>query len=126
MIAADRDNNAIRQILLATNTVTIIAGSTSGTSGSTDGTGTAARFNNPAGLAFLAETNTLFVVDVVNHVVRAINLTSAAVTTVAGVAGSAGTASGSATGVARLNMPVSLQAACMKNQSPQLGSGANC
>jgi DNA-binding beta-propeller fold protein YncE len=52
---ADSGNNTVRKINLATRVVETIAGQ-AGTAGSTDGTGTAAKFNAPAGIAVETET----------------------------------------------------------------------
>jgi hypothetical protein len=45
LYVADTDNHGIRQIVISTGVVTTLAGT--GSSGSTNGTGTAASFNNP-------------------------------------------------------------------------------
>ena len=58
LYVADGDNHRIRAINIATKTVRDIAGD--GTSGSTNGIGTAARFANPTGIIAVSE-NTLYV-----------------------------------------------------------------
>jgi DNA-binding beta-propeller fold protein YncE len=66
------------------DTVTIIfAGSTVNVSGSTDATGTAARFNTPRGIAIVQSTSMVYVADSLNRKVRLIN-SGGVVTTVAG------------------------------------------
>ena len=80
LYVADYNNNQIRQIVVSTGLVTTLAGST--TSGSIDGIGTAARFNHPWGVA-LGGTS-LYVSDDGNHSIRKIDLSTKAVTTVAG------------------------------------------
>jgi DNA-binding beta-propeller fold protein YncE len=55
-----------------------------GAPGFVDGPAAQARFNHPQGLALDAASETLFVADEPNHAVRAIDLASGAVTTVAG------------------------------------------
>jgi sugar lactone lactonase YvrE len=64
----------------AAGSYSIIAGS--GTGGNTDGTGTAARFNFPAGIAIDASGN-LYVTETLNHRIRKIT-SSGVVTTIAG------------------------------------------
>lgn len=67
---ADRGNNSIRKLTLsgATYTASTIAGS-AGSPGSTDGTGSAARFNTPTGLAVDA-SGIIYVSDTSNHTIR--------------------------------------------------------
>ena len=79
---ADQANHTIRKVVIASGTVTTIAGSP-GQRGATDGTGSAARFNFPEGLAYDGKSN-LFVADRKNHSVRKIALATAAVTTYVG------------------------------------------
>jgi len=85
---------------------TDLAGATSsfwpGSCGAADGVGTAARFNNPVGIAVDASGNA-YVADTGNHTIRRIS-PEGVVTTMAGAAGSTGIADG--TGVsARFNSP---------------------
>ena len=74
----------INPLSAAFKTVAIIAGA-SGTSGSTDATGTSARFNTPTGIT--NDGTYLYVADYGNHVIRKIDIATNAVTTVAGLAG---------------------------------------
>ncbi|UPT69690.1 MAG: T9SS type A sorting domain-containing protein [Flavobacterium sp. JAD_PAG50586_2] len=76
---ADASNNRIRKISAA-GTVTTIAGD--GTAGYLDAQGTAAKFNNPTGVA-LTSSGMLYVSDTSNNRIRAIS-TSGLVTTLAG------------------------------------------
>ena len=97
---ADQGNNAIRQIVIATGAVTTLAGST--TSGYADGTGVAARFNNPVGVVCDGSGN-LYVTDYGNNMIRQIVIATGVVTTLAG-----STTSGYANGtgaVVRFNNP---------------------
>lgn len=79
---ADQANHTIRKVVIASGTVTTIAGSP-GQSGATDGIGSVARFNYPAGLAYDGK-GSLFVADNKNHSVRKIALATATVTTYVG------------------------------------------
>src|SRR5947207_13621354 len=73
--------------------------------GSTDGTGSAARFNRPAGVAVDSAGNT-YVADTVNSTIRKITA-AGVVTTFAGLAGSTGSTNGTGN-AARFNGPVAV------------------
>lgn len=102
LYVSDSDNYAIRKVVAATGTVTTVAG-TAFLAGSTDGTGTDARFNTPAGLA-LDPFGNLYVADYRNHTIRKVTLSTGAVSTVAGMAGMKGSADGTGT-AARFGFP---------------------
>lgn len=83
-LVADSANNAIRQVNLSTGETTTFAGSLSGTSGSTNGIGTAARFNSPTGITCVNDgagcsKDTAFVADQNNNSIRVIDGTTASV-----------------------------------------------
>ena len=80
LYVADSGNHRIRAIDLASTAVTTIAGS--GTPGHSDGAGSTSQFNTPSGL--VVSGSILYVADNLNHRIRAIDLTSKAVTTIAG------------------------------------------
>jgi sugar lactone lactonase YvrE len=63
-----------------TTTVTTFAGSTSGTYGFLDGTGTAALFSGPQGLAYNPVAGNIYVMDALNNAIRTVT-TGAVVTT---------------------------------------------
>lgn len=86
---ADASNNAIRKITPA-GVVSTLAGG--GAAGSGDGTGTAARLDEPRGVA-IDVNGTLYVADYDNHLVRQITA-AGVVTTLAGQADVAGNADG--------------------------------
>lgn len=92
---ADTLNHAIRQIVISTGVVTTLAG-TVGTSGLANGTGVAALFSTPNGLA--VSGTDLYVADPRDNTIRKIVISSGVVTTFAGTAGTNGFADG--TGVA--------------------------
>ena len=85
LYVADKSNHRIRAIDLAAKTVSPIAGN--GTDGGfAEGAGrTTARFYTPSGLA--VSGTTLYVADMNNHRIRAINLASGANNTVSTIAG---------------------------------------
>jgi sugar lactone lactonase YvrE len=110
LYVADNGNHLVRQLVLASGAVTTVAGTTS-TPGSANGTGTAATFNLPRGIA--ADATNLYVADYGNHGVRQIVIATGAVTTVAGTLGTSGSANGTGT------------AATFKNPGALAAQGAN-
>jgi len=92
LYVADAYNHKIRKIVIASGTVTTVAGS--GIQGGTDGTGKAASFNYPGGIT--TDGSNLYVVDYGNHSVRKIVIATGIVTTVAG-SGAIGEADGTGT-----------------------------
>jgi sugar lactone lactonase YvrE len=97
---ADTLNHTIRKI--AFSVVTTIAGS-AGSSGATDATGTAARFNCPQGLVLDGSGN-LYIADTNNHSIRKLVLATGVVSTVAGQSGQSGSNDGVGT-AAHFNAP---------------------
>ncbi len=100
---ADYNNHTIRMITPA-GVVTTLAGSP-GNSGSADGTGSAARFDCPNGVA-VDNAGNVYVVDAFNHTIRKIG-PGAVVTTIGGLAGTSGTADGVGS-TARFYLPAGL------------------
>ncbi|MEK9885130.1 MAG: hypothetical protein VW442_10720 [Acidimicrobiaceae bacterium] len=90
LYVADSNNHAIRKITPA-GVVTTLAG-TAGATGSTDGTGSDARFNGPLGIA-VDENGNLYVTEYANHTIRKIT-PAGVVTTFAGTAGVSGSDDG--------------------------------
>lgn len=87
----DSVNETIRRIELASSTVTTIAG-LAGASGSANGIGAAARFNNPQGI--WGNATYLYIVDKYNYTIRRLEIATNTVTTIAGTAGAAGSTDG--------------------------------
>ena len=100
LYVADTLNHSIRQIVLSTGVVTTLAGS-SGVSGYLDGTGAAARFNQPVGITTDGEN--LYVADQQNHRIRKVVIATGVVTTLAG-SGNPGSLDGAGT-AAEFNLP---------------------
>lgn len=100
---ADMNNHTIRKIT-PDGIVSTLAG-LAGQKGSADGSGAAARFRSPAGLAVDAD-GTIYIADAGNHIIRKIS-PAGVVTTLAGAAGSKGNVDGSSRN-ARFNFPHAL------------------
>ncbi len=101
---ADQYNNRIRKIVISTGVVTTLAGS--GTANATDGTGTAAGFDNPVDVSFDGIGN-VYVTDQNNNKIRKVATATGVVTTVAG--SSAGTTDGTGA-AAKFNSPAGILA----------------
>lgn len=102
LYVADSGNSIIRKIVIATGEVTTIAG-TSGSTGSTDGTGATALFNQPWGIT--TDGTNLYVFDTLNNIIRKIVIGDPwNVTTIAGTAGEAESTDGNGA-TARFNGP---------------------
>jgi hypothetical protein len=101
LYVADTSNHTIRMVVPSTGAVTTLAG-TAGASGTADGTGAAARFLYPMGIA--GDGTNLYVADWGNHTIRKIVIATAEVSTLAGLAGVSGTADATG-GIARFYQP---------------------
>ena len=99
---ADANNHTIRKVTAA-GVVTTLAGS--GAQGNANGTGAAASFRFPQGVA--TDNTNVYVADTFNHAIRQIVISTGVVTTLAGIVGTSGLANG--TGVAAtFNNPLGL------------------
>jgi len=103
LYVADEGNQTIRKITPA-GVVTTFAG-LAGVPGSVNGTGSAARFHRPEGVA-VDRSNNVYVADQINNTIRKIT-PAAAVTTLAGLAGATGSTDGT-NSAARFNVPSSV------------------
>jgi hypothetical protein len=101
LYVADTGNGTNRKIVISTGVVSTLAG-TPGVSGSADGTGAAARFNDLRGVA--TDGTDLYVVDSGNSTIRKIVISTGVVTTLAGSPGVTGGADGTGS-AARFNGP---------------------
>ncbi len=97
---ADYNNHCLRQI--SGGNVSTLAGS--GTAGTADGTGLAAEFRNPFGVALNNAGTMAYVSDQNNQTIRAITVPGGVVTTLAGAANAGGYVDG-VNSVARFNTP---------------------
>jgi len=106
---SDSSNHSIRSVKISDGTVATLAGSTSGTSGTTDnataGQGNSARFNTPAGIA--TDGTNIYVADSGSHTIRMIQISSGKVSTIAGLADTSGSTDGTGAS-ARFNTPTGL------------------
>ncbi len=110
LYVADTINNTIRKVT-ATGVVTTLAG-TAGVVGSADGSGAAAQFNTPIGIATDPSGN-LYVADTFNNTIRKVTA-EGVVTTLAGTAGVAGSADGTGA-AAQFYNPVGIAADTVGN-----------
>ena len=95
LYVVDGAASTLRKIVLATGAVTTLAGSP-GRSGSTDGTGSGARFYDPLGIGTDSSGN-IYVADTGNDTIRKVTPTGV-VTTLAGAARTTGSSDGPGTG----------------------------
>ncbi len=72
LYVADKFNNRIRQVVIASGLVTTLAGS--GTASFTDGTGTSSTFDAPVGITISPNLTSLYVADTGNNAIREIQL----------------------------------------------------
>ncbi|NPV67989.1 MAG: redoxin domain-containing protein [Anaerolineae bacterium] len=100
------DSNHHRIVVVALDTYEVLAVIGEGVAGHADGRYDSARFDTPQGMALGADGRILYVADTGNHMLRAVDLVSETVTTVAGTGqqGRGQLRSGRATSVA-LNSP---------------------
>jgi sugar lactone lactonase YvrE len=103
LYVADEYNHAIRKVVLGSGMVTTIAGKAGEPPDSTDGTGAAARFSYPVGIA-IANGNTLAVAELEGNAIREVDVASGIVTTIAGSIREKGSNDGTGT-AARFNGP---------------------
>ena len=85
LFVTDTGNSTIRQIDVQTTMVSTLAGQAGSTGSTNNATGTSARFNNPNGIAY-GDVGQLFVVDSNNNLIRQIDISTSAVSTLAGIA----------------------------------------
>ena len=91
LYVTDTGNAVIRKIVISSGVVTTFAG-TQGSTGSADGTGTAASFTGLSGID--TDGTRLYVADTFNELIREVIMATAEVATVAGIAGTQGSADG--------------------------------
>ena len=127
LLVADRSNNKIRKIDIASGAVTTFAGNASNTSGTEDGAAlTTARFKEPYGIAFAPDGNTVYVCEIgssTDRIRKIVNISGSwTVSSLAGSATGAGALDG--TGSAALfNEPRNLTVDPLGNI--YVGDGAN-
>ncbi|MFA6908587.1 MAG: hypothetical protein WC289_01745, partial [Patescibacteria group bacterium] len=82
LYVTDTGNNRVRKVRISDGQTSLVAGS--GDAGFADGTGTAAKFNKPFGIAIDPTGKYLYVADTNNQRIRKIDIATSAVTTVIG------------------------------------------
>jgi len=122
VVAVQQGSNRVIRVTYPGGVVTTLAGNGSGTSGSSDGTGTAASFFLPAGICVLPNGN-LVIADYGNNRIRYITYPGGVVTTLAGSANN-GFADGTGTG-ASFSTPAGV-AALPDGSIAVINSGRNC
>jgi sugar lactone lactonase YvrE len=84
LFIADRDNNTIRSLNLATGQVSTVAGTGTFGDGGTNIPATSAALGSPNAVAVSANGRVLYIADTFNNVVRQVSLTTGIITTIAG------------------------------------------
>jgi hypothetical protein len=92
-LVADTTKSLIRMIVLSTASVSTLAGVAS-SDGSTDGVGSNALFNLPAGVSISSDGSYALVSELFNYLIRKIIISTATVSTLAGLALSSGSTDG--------------------------------
>ena len=105
---SDTLNHAIRRVDFIANTIETFAGTGSSGYGGDGGPANAARLNNPRDLQLSPDGKTLYVADELNHRVRAVDLASGVITTVAGNGEAGYAGEGAAPDQTSLNRPAGL------------------
>jgi sugar lactone lactonase YvrE len=103
LIITNAGKQTIQSVLLSSDSVTTLAGTTN-TSGTADGTGAAARFDEPVGITLSGFD--YYVADAGSHTIRKVT-SAGVVTTLAGLAGTTGVTNGTGT-AALFNLPKGL------------------
>lgn len=108
---SDSTANVVIKVEKDSGVLSLVAGS--GANGHQDGAGDTAMFSSPEGMAYSAATDELYVADRINNRIRAINVTTRQVSTLAGTGVRGATADGMLASTATLNWPtdVALDAA---------------
>ncbi|MAT10870.1 MAG: hypothetical protein CMM02_07665, partial [Rhodopirellula sp.] len=87
MLVADMYNHQIRAISLTTDSVYVLAGSSSPNSGSTDGNGVSAQFSNPRGICSNSDGSFVYVADWGNAKIRKMDMSNPSSPTVSTLTG---------------------------------------
>lgn len=84
LYVADRAAHQVRQIDLATGVIALVAGTGLQAFGGDRGPATGAQLDTPSGLAFHANSGTLYIADTGNNRIRKVNLRTGVITTAVG------------------------------------------
>jgi DNA-binding beta-propeller fold protein YncE len=121
LYVADTGNHCIRRVSAA-GVVTTVVGSERGDRGFKNAAGAAARFDAPRGVAVDDVNDCMFVADTGNHVIRRVNLSTFAVSTLCGVAHTPGAHDGRGAS-ASFNAPWGLALDVQGNLAARLTKG---
>jgi hypothetical protein len=115
LYVADAGSDRVRVIAAGQVTTLAGGGATPDPEGvMIDGTGAAAVFSAPAGLALSADGATLYVADQGHEVIRAVNVATAQVTTIAGDVNEADAFDGIAPPLSQLNLALALRGSILR------------
>ncbi|MEO8947333.1 MAG: SMP-30/gluconolactonase/LRE family protein, partial [Mucilaginibacter sp.] len=108
LYVADSTNNEIRKIIISSGVVSLLAGSSTGASGTTNNnTGTSARFKGPTGIAYSSSATAMYVTDYTNNEIRKVTTTGATTLLAGSSTGASGLTNGNTT-TARFNHPTGI------------------
>jgi len=94
-LVVDHYNNQIRKVIMSTSVVSLMAGSAVSTTGSSNGVGTIASFNNPFKVGISSDGSYALVADRYNNQIRKVIMSTSMVSLMAGSAvGTAGSSNG--------------------------------
>lgn len=122
----DKSHSNIRKVSAATGNIVTVAGSATGTAGSTgdNGLATSALLSGPTG-CFVDTAGDLYIADAGNQKIRMVNATTGIITTIAGTGTPGYTGDGGAPTLATLSGPASVAVSSLSGQTAIADLGNN-